>query len=34
MLKDYEEPRLDEGVAEGLRDFVALREEKLPDTVN
>jgi trimethylamine--corrinoid protein Co-methyltransferase len=34
MLKDYEEPKLDEGVAEGLRDFVALREEKLPDTVN
>jgi len=34
MLKDYEEPRLDEGVAEGLRDFIARREEKLPDTVN
>ena len=34
MLKDYEEPRLDEGVADGLRDFIALREENLPDTVN
>ena len=34
MLKDYEEPRLDEGVADGLRDFIALRESNLPDTVN
>ncbi|MDQ2705415.1 MAG: trimethylamine methyltransferase family protein, partial [Pseudomonadota bacterium] len=34
MLKDYEEPRLDQGIADGLRDFIALREENLPDTVN
>lgn len=34
MLLDYEEPRLDEGIAEGLRDFIARREEKLPETVN
>ncbi|MDQ6432825.1 trimethylamine methyltransferase family protein [Mesorhizobium sp. LHD-90] len=34
MLKDYEEPKLDEGVAEGLRDFMARREQRLPDTVN
>ena len=34
MLKDYEEPKLDEGIADGLRDFIARREEKLPDTVN
>lgn len=34
MLGDYEEPKLDEGIAEGLRDFVARREERLPDTVN
>ena len=34
MLRDYEEPKLDEGVAESLRDFIARREERLPDTVN
>jgi trimethylamine--corrinoid protein Co-methyltransferase len=34
MLADYEEPKLDEGVAEGLRDFIAQREERLPDTVS
>lgn len=34
MLGDYEEPKLDEGVAEALRDFVARREKTLPDTVN
>ncbi|WP_315927192.1 trimethylamine methyltransferase family protein [Mesorhizobium sp. SP-1A] len=33
MLFDYQEPKLDEGVAEGLRDLIARREEKLPDTV-
>lgn len=33
MLRDYEEPALDEGVAEGLRDFIARREARLPDTV-
>jgi len=34
MLADYEEPKLDEGVAEGLRDFIARREKGLLDTVN
>jgi trimethylamine--corrinoid protein Co-methyltransferase len=34
MLLDYQEPKLDEGVAEGLRDFIARREERLPDSVN
>ena len=34
MLADYEEPKLDEGIAEGLRDFIARREETLPDTIN
>lgn len=34
MLADYEEPKLDEGIAEALEDFIARREERLPDTVN
>jgi len=34
MLLEYEEPRLDESVAEALRDFVAQREKNLSDTVN
>ena len=34
MLNAYEEPKLDEAVAEGLRDFIARREEALPDGVN
>ena len=34
MLRNYEEPKLDEGIAEGLRDFIARREEQLPDTVS
>ena len=34
MLHDYEEPKLDEGIAEGLKDMIARREEGLPDTVN
>ena len=34
MLADYEEPKLDEGIAEGLREFIAQREEKLPDSVS
>jgi trimethylamine--corrinoid protein Co-methyltransferase len=34
MLADYEEPKLDEGVAEGLRDLIARREEILPDSVS
>lgn len=33
MLLDYEEPRLDEGIAEALRDFVAQRYKALPDAV-
>lgn len=34
MLADYVEPQLDEGVADGLKDFIARREEQLPDTIN
>jgi len=34
MLQNYEPPKMDEGIAEGLRDFIARREEVLPDTVN
>jgi trimethylamine--corrinoid protein Co-methyltransferase len=34
MLRDYEEPKLDEGIAEGLRDFIARREANLADTLN
>ncbi len=34
MLAAYEEPKLDEGIAEGLRDFIARREEELPNSVN
>jgi trimethylamine--corrinoid protein Co-methyltransferase len=34
MLGDYAEPKLDDGIAEALVDFVAQREQRLPDTVN
>jgi trimethylamine--corrinoid protein Co-methyltransferase len=34
MLQAYEKPAMDEGIAEGLRDFIARREEELPNTVN
>jgi len=34
MLQAYEEPKLDEGIAEGLKDFIARREEELPNGVN
>jgi trimethylamine--corrinoid protein Co-methyltransferase len=34
MLADYQEPKLDEGIAEGLADLIARREEKLPDSVS
>lgn len=34
MLKAYEPPKMDEGIAEGLRDFIAKREEGLPNSVN
>jgi trimethylamine---corrinoid protein Co-methyltransferase len=32
MLASYEKPKMDEGVAEGLREFVARRELDLPGT--
>ena len=34
MLKDYVAPALDEGIDEGLRDFMAKRKEVLPDNVS
>lgn len=34
MLADYEEPKLDEGIADGLRDFIAQRDERLPDSIS
>lgn len=34
MLAAYEQPKMDEGIAEGLMDFIARRERELPDTVN
>ncbi len=34
LLAAYEEPKLDEGIAEGLRDFIARREEELPNSVS
>jgi trimethylamine--corrinoid protein Co-methyltransferase len=34
MLAAYEEPRLDDGVAEGLSEFIARRERELPDHVS
>ena len=34
MLAAYEEPKLDEGIAEALRDFIARREEQLPNSVS
>ena len=34
MLQAYEEPKLDEGIAEGLKDFIARREVELPNTVS
>lgn len=33
MLEAYTPPPLDQGIAEGLADFVALRKETLPDTL-
>ena len=33
MLAAYEEPKLDEGVAEALGDFIARRERELPNNV-
>ncbi len=34
MLADYQEPKLDEGIADGLKDLIAQREEKLPDSIS
>lgn len=34
MLAAYEQPKMDEGIAEGLRDFIEKRERELPSTVN
>ncbi len=34
MLAAYEAPKMDEGIAEGLRDFIARRGEELPNSVS
>ncbi len=34
MLASYEEPKLEQGVAEALRGFIAKRERELPNTVS
>ena len=34
MLAEYEAPAMDEGVSEGLREFLAKREAELPNSVN
>jgi trimethylamine--corrinoid protein Co-methyltransferase len=34
LLNAYEPPKMDEGIAEGLKDFIAMREEQLPNSVN
>ena len=34
MLNAYEPPKMDEGIAEGLQDFIARREEQLPNNVS
>lgn len=34
LLQDYEEPKLDDGVAEALQAFITRREAELPDTVS
>jgi trimethylamine---corrinoid protein Co-methyltransferase len=34
MLAAYEEPKLDQGIAEGLSDFIARREMELPNSVS
>ncbi|MEM1163788.1 MAG: trimethylamine methyltransferase family protein, partial [Pseudomonadota bacterium] len=30
LLSDYEEPKLDEGIDEALRDYIARREREIP----
>ena len=32
MLAAYEEPAMDQGIADGLKDFIARRESELPNT--
>jgi trimethylamine---corrinoid protein Co-methyltransferase len=34
MLASYQPPAMDDGIAEGLRDFIARRERELPNSVN
>jgi trimethylamine--corrinoid protein Co-methyltransferase len=34
MLAAYEEPAMDQGIADGLKDFIARRESELPNTVS
>ena len=30
LLREYEEPKLDEGIDEALRDYIARREREIP----
>ena len=32
MLADYEPPAIDEGVDEGLRDFISEKKDAVPDS--
>ena len=34
LLDTYEEPKLDEGKHEALKEFIAKRERELPDNVS
>jgi trimethylamine--corrinoid protein Co-methyltransferase len=34
MLAAYEEPPMEQGIADGLKDFIARRESELPNTVS
>jgi len=34
MLAAYEEPAMDQGIADGLKDFIARRESELPNNVS
>lgn len=34
LLASYEEPKLEQGVADGLREFIARRERELPDSIS
>ena len=33
LLAAYEKPKMDEGIAEGLADFIARRERELPTSI-